>query len=474
MANLEDRGNSIRLAWRFGGGREGAKQSCTFTGEPAEERHKVAQAAKALVESRGHQILRAEVYAALLGTEEPAHTSVPTFKQWAAEWIEMRRQARDVEPSTLLDYERCLKTRAIPFLGSRWLTEIDRDVIKAWVAWVSSNRVSRAHRHRQRTSDSLLAPATVEKQFTVVGLCLGGAVPRWLPANPASRQAGEKRNAVGLPKKTRFPAMFLASWETSAILDACSDHIRDLVFLALRSGLRVGELVTLQAQHVVFAQNGSTATVLVRRTLKQNRAVGSPKSSASSRDVTVSAECAVMLRRRVVGKRPSGLVFPAPAGGMWHLCRLRVDYFYRAVADASRCAAHLPERPARKPHGQVPYWRNDQVSVCDCAGVLRRRPRIHDLRHTHASALIDQGWHTKKIQARLGHSSYQVTMDTYGHLMDLGDDAELDGLEDFFDPTLSSRRPEGGSVRRLGRPAGGRRHLVRRAASGSVRASSPR
>ena len=45
--------------------------------------------------------------------------------------------------------------------------------------------------------------------------------------------------------------------------------------------------------------------------------------------------------------------------------------------------------------------------------------RIHDLRHTHAAWLISSrilGGLTT-VQRRLGHSSYQVTSDLYGHLM---------------------------------------------------------
>jgi integrase len=44
--------------------------------------------------------------------------------------------------------------------------------------------------------------------------------------------------------------------------------------------------------------------------------------------------------------------------------------------------------------------------------------RIHDLCHTHAAWLIAAGEHPKSIQTRLGHSSIQVTIDRYGHLMD--------------------------------------------------------
>ena len=45
------------------------------------------------------------------------------------------------------------------------------------------------------------------------------------------------------------------------------------------------------------------------------------------------------------------------------------------------------------------------------------RIRFHDLRHTCAALLIDQGASPKYIQRQLGHRSIQTTLDTYGHLM---------------------------------------------------------
>ncbi|MEX1134120.1 MAG: tyrosine-type recombinase/integrase [Acidimicrobiia bacterium] len=55
--------------------------------------------------------------------------------------------------------------------------------------------------------------------------------------------------------------------------------------------------------------------------------------------------------------------------------------------------------------------------------------RVHDHRHTHASWLIAAGEHPKAIQTRLGHSSIQVTMDRYGHLMEGLDDRTADRLD---------------------------------------------
>ena len=42
--------------------------------------------------------------------------------------------------------------------------------------------------------------------------------------------------------------------------------------------------------------------------------------------------------------------------------------------------------------------------------------RFHDLRHFFASMLIDQGESAKYVCDQMGHSSIQVTFDTYSHL----------------------------------------------------------
>lgn len=42
--------------------------------------------------------------------------------------------------------------------------------------------------------------------------------------------------------------------------------------------------------------------------------------------------------------------------------------------------------------------------------------RVHDLRHSHASLLIEQGFSPLVIKERLGHENIQTTLDTYSHL----------------------------------------------------------
>lgn len=57
---------------------------------------------------------------------------------------------------------------------------------------------------------------------------------------------------------------------------------------------------------------------------------------------------------------------------------------------------------------------NEIKKMADAAGV--EQIRVHDLRHSHASMLIDMGIDILEISRRLGHESAKTTMDTYGHL----------------------------------------------------------
>ena len=51
---------------------------------------------------------------------------------------------------------------------------------------------------------------------------------------------------------------------------------------------------------------------------------------------------------------------------------------------------------------------------CKASGV--KRIRVHDIRHSHASLLVEMGCSPLLIAERLGHEKVQTTMDTYSHL----------------------------------------------------------
>jgi len=57
--------------------------------------------------------------------------------------------------------------------------------------------------------------------------------------------------------------------------------------------------------------------------------------------------------------------------------------------------------------------------------------RVHDLRHSHASMLIEMGFDSLEIAERLGHESAKTTLDTYSHLYPDKDQKLADRLNQF-------------------------------------------
>jgi len=74
----------------------------------------------------------------------------------------------------------------------------------------------------------------------------------------------------------------------------------------------------------------------------------------------------------------------------------------------------------------VAYTRSSEAKFLDpnfirsfhTASAGLRHVRFHDLRHTYASELAEQGAPPKYVQSQLGHSSIQVTMDIYSHFFE--------------------------------------------------------
>lgn len=110
------------------------------------------------------------------------------------------------------------------------------------------------------------------------------------------------------------------------------------------------------------------------------------------------------------------------------------------------------------PPPEVLHKRIFRPSV-EAAG-LPDRLRVHDLRHTCASLLIDLGAHPKVIQEWLGHKSITVTIDVYGHLFPSLNDAMAERLDEVFRQAGTEPDTVSGQVtpiRKDGSRAAGRR-----------------
>lgn len=116
----------------------------------------------------------------------------------------------------------------------------------------------------------------------------------------------------------------------------------------------------------------------------------------------------------MTGKRRDDLVVTAVNGG-----RLAQQKFYATVwAPVRNLANGLPAYPELEPGKKLKYSRDKELLATEpLEASINKWPRVHDLRHTHASWMLNQKITLHVLQYRLGHRSITTTVDRYGHLM---------------------------------------------------------
>ena len=304
------------------------------------------------------------------------HTSdAPTLRKFTERYLdEGSGMLTGITIRTRIDYRRVAKS-FLPMLGDLPVDAVSKADVGRWVAWYESQPA--------RYGTGRTAAKTVKNHHALLSAILSAAVADGLrPDNPA--------HAAKLSKGLRREGVFLTSDDLETILRFIPDRYRALVVFLAGTGCRWGEAtaVTWGDLHLT----GDPPTVRIERAWKRTGhgavELGPPKSSRSRRTVSLWPEILDALPPR--GKA-SDLVFQAPQGGMiWH------GRFASEVWGPAVTAANDPEQTAAP---------------------IGKRPRIHDLRHTHASWLIAGGAPLPYVQARLGHESIQTTVGTYGHLV---------------------------------------------------------
>ncbi|MEU6376751.1 site-specific integrase [Streptomyces sp. NPDC046909] len=163
-------------------------------------------------------------------------------------------------------------------------------------------------------------------------------------------------------------------------------HAADLCDFLVGTGLRWGEITALQVRDV----NSRRKTISIQRAWKRQEdntfAVGPPKTKKARRTLALSAGQMELLRHHMLGRRPEDWIFRGANGAAWRHSNFYNRKWKRALAEAIKKG-------------------------------LTKRPRLHDLRHTHVSWLIGANIPLPAIQVRLGHESITTTVDRYGHLV---------------------------------------------------------
>ena len=92
---------------------------------------------------------------------------------------------------------------------------------------------------------------------------------------------------------------------------------------------------------------------------------------------------------------------------------------------------------------RLPNWRRAVFLPARSRACISARFRVHDLRHTATSLIIQAGYPPKMLQEIMGHASITTTLDLYGHLYPGDMDRYVDRLDGAADEASKSQmRPD--------------------------------
>ena len=335
-----------------------------------------------------------------LSVMDSAPENAPSFDIYADRWLNDYARI-ECKTSTADGYEGVLEQYLRPRYGKRRLDEIKRDDVKALINDLIGKELSRN---------------TIRNALCVIRGLFNYAIEEGLlESNPAARLGRFTRSA----KTAEAKGIALTSKEVQQFLQAAQEICPEyypLFLMAVRAGLRRGELVAVQWGDIQFSGDADCSDRFILVQHNYVRREHTSTKSKKARRVDMSRE----LRRALVELRDKRLL----------------EAFLNGKNDIS------DELVFRSPEGKIldpdNLYHRVFLPVLAKAGI--RKIRLHDLRHTFGSLLLQNGASIVYVKEQMGHSSIQVTVDIYGHLIPGANVSFVDRLDEMpADETKTSR-----------------------------------
>ncbi|MFG2671552.1 tyrosine-type recombinase/integrase [Streptomyces sp. NPDC048445] len=396
----ERRGGDLTFVvrWRTAGARTGKRESESF--EDIKSAEKFRDLVKAHGEhwppgwTRGH------------GFVADRRRKETMFEPFALAYVD---RLTGIQGDTRSKYKTRIRANMTPWFGPYSVEDgegsIRREMVQDWVNDLEAGRLAPLD-SPDRKPRTKYRPKTIQNEHGLLFSILQSAVdaePSLRASNPCAKTRLPRLDGA----EDEEEMVFLEREEWAWLYECLSDDAKDLGETIAETGFRWGEATALQPRDL-RRRNGRPA-IRVQRAWKKDEdgksILGAPKTRKARRTVVITHRLDRMLRRRAKGLAPDALIFTGPEGGKWDPGTFRRLRWLPAI-----------ELAAEK-YGLI------------------KRPRIHDLRHSHASWLIAAKVPLPAIQGRLGHESITTTVDRYGHLLDALDDEVMAAIEWAMDPT---------------------------------------
>ena len=280
-----------------------------------------------------------------------------------------------VRPRSLMMYRIHVRKHIVPALGQQKLSALTPDQVQTFL----NGKID------------TLAPKTVNHLRGTLRTALNAAQD-W--GYVARNVVTKTKPVAAKPRKLRV----LDESEARRLLATAEDDRHYALYaVALAMGLRLGEALGLRWEAVDF----DTGKLHVRYGLQRingELTLAEPKTEGSNRSIKMPALVVQSLRQHQLQQRQEGIVTP------WVFCTLR--------------GTPVDPRNALR-----------QFKALLVKAGLPDTIRFHDLRHSCATLLLARGVNVKVIAELLGHSSPQLLLSTYGHVLPQLRDAAAEEMD---------------------------------------------
>lgn len=286
---------------------------------------------------------------------EPQKVSVGEYLDF---WLESKKP--NLAPRTYESYEMIIRRHLAPALGKAELDKLQPMAIEGY----------------KNEKLATLSNRTVQYHLSVLSQALNQAVRlQMLIRNPV--------DAVEKPRVPKGRAEFLTPEQVDMLLVAAKgEREYPAAFLALHTGMRLGEVLGLQWDFVDLEEKIVHVRCQLQVVENKVKLMDILKTDSSYRSIPISQPVVDMLKGL---SRPSEYVFCIPKG-------------------------HY----AGKPFDPTNF---DNRFTAICEGAKLKGVTFHTLRHTHASLLLAAGVPLNVVQERLGHERASTTLDIYAHVL---------------------------------------------------------
>jgi integrase len=384
--SLQQRGkNSWRLIVYAGVGPDGKEIRHRKTIQAASKREAEKELAKFVVEVEQKQCI------------VPSRL---TLAEFSTQWLKMYAK-KELSPTTAQGYASMLRLRILPALGHIQLDELKPLHLIKFYDNLKENGI------RLDKKPGGLSQQSILHHHRLISSMLQTAV-EWqlLSLNVAKN--------IKSPKTSKQEMEFYDESEVHTILKHLQNEeikFRSLITLAITTGLRKGELLGLEWQHINFEKQ----TLEVKQASQYLNGKGlvtkEPKSNTSKRNLSLSDTEVTLLRELKAFQEEQ----KAELGSHW--------------LDSNRLFTQWNGNPMHP--NTVNNWFQKFLKR---HGIAKKR--FHSLRHTNITLLLAQNVDVMTVIRRAGHADGTMTLNRYGHALERGDRsaaAKLDTL--LFTPT---------------------------------------